>query len=295
MAHHDGLTGLANRALLIDRLQQALNRAERTGGTIAVLALDLDRFKNINDGFGHDVGDQLLVQASKRLSAAIRATDTLARIGGDEFVVVQTDADQPTAAAELALRVNKLLCQPFGLGGHQLRVGTSVGIALYPGDGDSVVALLKNADTALYRAKADGLSSFCFFEAQMDLRLRERHALERDLRLAIGTDQFSVQFQPIVATVTRVITGFEALLRWQHPVRGDVAPMEFIPIAEETGLIVPIGAWVLEQACFAATTWRVPKRLAVNLSASQLRERRSAGAGCEHPRQDWVAGAAVGP
>ncbi len=271
MAHYDGLTGLANRALLIDRLQQALNRSERTGGTIAVLALDLDYFKNINDGYGHAVGDQLLVQVSMRLSAAIRVTDTLARIGGDEFVVVQTDADHPTAAAELALRVNKLLSQPFTLGEHQLRVGTSVGIALYPGDGDSVVALLKNADTALYRAKTDGRSGFCFFEAQMDLRLRERHALERDLRLAIGTDQFSLHFQPIVATATRAITGFEALLRWQHPVRGDVAPMEFIPIAEETGLIVPIGAWVLEKACFTAATWRVPKRLAVNLSASQLR------------------------
>ncbi len=271
MAHHDALTGLANRTLLNDRLSQALNQAVRNNGALAVLALDLDRFKAVNDGLGHLVGDRLLVAVAERLRGALRATDTLARVGGDEFVVVQTDVGQPNAAGELARRLTLLMSEPFQIDDHTVRIGSSVGIALYPADGDSVAELLRNADTALYRAKADRRGTYCFFEAQMDLELRERLALEHDLRAAIGTDQFRLEFQPIFASATRTITGFEALLRWLHPVRGNVAPRAFIPIAEETGMILEIGVWVLEQACRTAAASAEPKRVAVNLSAAQLR------------------------
>jgi diguanylate cyclase (GGDEF)-like protein len=270
LAHHDGLTGLPNRTLMNDRLCQALNLATRNGGAFAVLALDLDRFKAINDGFGHAVGDKLLILVAARLKRAIRSCDTLARVGGDEFIVLQTDAES-AAAGELAQRLIEALSEPFELNDVQMRIGTSVGIALYPADGESADVLLRNADTALYRAKTNRRSTFCFFEERMDLQQRERWSLEQDLRSAISTDQLRVHYQPIFASATRSIIGFEALLRWQHPVRGDIPPMSFILMAEETGLVLPIGAWVLEEACRTAAAWPEPKRIAVNLSAAQLR------------------------
>jgi diguanylate cyclase (GGDEF)-like protein/PAS domain S-box-containing protein len=267
LAHHDALTGLPNRALLHDRISQALKLAAHT---LAVLVLDLDRFKTINDGFGHAAGDRLLVLVTDRLKGLLRASDTLARIGGDEFVVLQTDVE-PSAAGELAQRLIEELSEQFELNHIQMRIGASVGIALYPADGENADVLLKNADTALHRAKADRHGTFRFFEAQMDLQLRERWALEQDLRLAIGTDQLQLLYQPIFASSTRTVTGFEALLRWHHPVLGSISPAYFIPIAEETELILTIGAWVLEEACRTAAGWAKPKRIAVNLSAAQLR------------------------
>jgi diguanylate cyclase (GGDEF)-like protein len=262
---------LPNRTLLNDRLSLALIEARRSGGRVAVLALDLNRFKAVNDGFGHAAGDRLLVLVASRLSESLRAADTLARLGGDEFVVIQTDAGSLIEVAELANRLLKALSDPFELDGHELRIGTSVGVAMYPMDGDNVDALLKNADTALYSAKADQHGGLCFFEAKMGRRLRERCALEQDLRMAVGTRQLRLYYQPVFESVTRSITGFEALLRWRHPVLGEIAPTTFIPIAEETGVILPIGAWVLEEACRAAAAWDEPKWVAVNLSAAQLR------------------------
>jgi diguanylate cyclase len=272
LAHHDALTGLPNRTLLNDRLDQALNLVVRNGGALAVLALDLDRFKAVNDAFGHAAGDRLLVLVTDRLTAALNTSDTLARVGGDEFILIHTDVGQPAAAGELAQRLIELLSEPFELDGLQMRIGSSIGIALCPVNGDTAPALLKNADIALCRAKADRRSGFQFFEAQMDLQLCERWALEQDLRLAIGTEQLRLCYQPVFASDTRSITGFEALLRWQHPARGNVAPMALVPIAEETGLIMMIGAWALEEACRVAASWAEPKwRIAVNLSAVQLR------------------------
>jgi diguanylate cyclase (GGDEF)-like protein len=273
LVHHDGLTGLPNRTLLNDRLSQAINLSARDGGTFAILALNLDRFKAMNDRFGRAAGDRLLMMAAERIEGALSGSDTLARVGGDEFVVLQIDAGQPTAAAELSHRLIGLLSEPFdtpGEPGSGAGNGASIGIAVYPVDGESAAALLKNAHTGLDRAKAHRRGSFCFFEAQMDSRLRERWSLEHDLRLAIGTKQLRLHYQPVFASATRSITGFEALLRWQHPVRGDIPPMVFVPIAEETGMILAIGTWVLEEACRFAATWAEPKRVAVNLSAAQL-------------------------
>jgi diguanylate cyclase (GGDEF)-like protein len=269
LAHHDALTGLPNRALLNDRLTQALNTATRTGGKLAILALDLNRFKAINDGFGYAAGDRLLNLVAARLTGAVRASDTLSRVGGDEFVVVLTAAE-PATTGEFVQRLIEVLAEPYRINSLLMRIGTSVGIAMYPADGDNPEVLLKNADTALHRAKVDRQSTYCFFQAAMDRQLRERWALERDLRLAVGTDQLRVHYQPTFAIATRSIIGFEALLRWQHPLRGNIPPMSFIPIAEETGLILPIGAWVLEEACRTAAAWSSPKQIAINLSAVQL-------------------------
>jgi diguanylate cyclase (GGDEF)-like protein len=271
LAHHDAMTGLPNRVLLNDRLSQALARTTRSGSPVAVLTLDLDRFKEINDTYGHDVGDHVLVQAADRLRGAVRAADTVARIGGDEFVVIQCDAPQPEAAVELAQRLVEALSRPFDVGNQLAAIGGSVGIALLPGDGDTAADLLKNSDIALYRAKADGRGTFRLFEPEMDLEIRERRSIEQDLRLAIGTDQLKVHFQPQFASDTKMITGFEALLRWEHPVRGSISPAVMIPIAEASQLILDLGAWVLEAACDAAMTWSVPHRVAVNLSAAQFR------------------------
>jgi diguanylate cyclase (GGDEF)-like protein len=272
LAHHDGLTGLPNRVLLHDRLSQGLAQTARSGKSLVVLTLDLDRFKEINDTYGHDAGDRVLVQAADRLRNAVRPTDTVARTGGDEFVVIQCDAPQPEGAVQLAQRFVEVLTLPFDIGERFVTIGTSVGIALWPGDGNTAADLLKNSDIALYRAKADGRGAFRMFEPEMDSEVRDQRAIEQDLRGAIGTDQLDLYFQPQFATDTSVITGFEALLRWQHPTRGDISPAIMIPIAEKSRLISRLGAWVIEAACISAMTWPVPHRVAVNLSAAQFRD-----------------------
>lgn len=271
MAHHDLLTQLPNRALFNDRLEQALAQAERDGGAVAVLCLDLDRFKAVNDLLGHHGGDALLQQAAQRLLRAANDQDTVARFSGDEFVVLQTRIAQPAGAEAAAKRMVAALGAPFDLDGQPILVGTSIGIALYPQDARSGEGLLRNADTALYRAKADGRGTYRFFEAEMDARLQERRRLERDLQQALFGEQLTVHFQPLGDCSTQAIVGFEALVRWNHPERGLVAPSDFIPVAEDTGLIVPLGEWVLREACREAARWPSSIRVAVNLSPVQFR------------------------
>jgi diguanylate cyclase len=270
MATHDALTGLPNRTLFRDRLEQELMRARRTGETVAVLCLDLDRFKDVNDLRGHTAGDALLQQVGARLTAAVRETDTVARLGGDEFAIVQSALDQPEAAAGFAERLVAAVAQAFELDGEMMVVGVSIGIALFPADGGDAETLLRNADTALYRAKSDGRGTFRMFEPAMDARLQARRALEYDLRQAFVQQQFEVFYQPQAETRSRQVTGFEALVRWWHPKRGMIAPDDFIPLAEETGLIVPLGEWVLRTACAAAASWPEHIRVCVNLSPVQF-------------------------
>jgi diguanylate cyclase (GGDEF)-like protein len=273
MAHHDALTDLPNRVFFRDRLAQALARARREGEAVAVLCLDLDRFKEVNDTLGHAAGDQLLEAVADRLRADVREADTIARLGGDEFAVVQTALTQPGGADALSRRIVEALSRPFDLGGNVLAsVGASVGVALYPADGEDPDRLLRRADLALYRAKADGRGTHRFFEEQMDAQLRARAALERDLRGALAEERFELNYQPQVDLATGRLAGAEALLRWRHPERGMVPPAEFIPLAEETGLIVPIGEWVLATACREACGWPAPLRVAVNLSPVQFRQ-----------------------
>ncbi|MCO6415046.1 EAL domain-containing protein [Siccirubricoccus sp. KC 17139] len=269
LAHHDTLTGLANRALFRRRLDEALARA-RQGGAFAVLCLDLDRFKEVNDTLGHPVGDALLRQAAERLQALLREADSLARLGGDEFAVIQVAMERSADAAALARRLVATLAAPFELEGHQVMIGTSIGIAVAPRDGMDGDALLKAADMALYRAKADGRGRWRFFEPEMDARMQLRRALETDLRRALSRGEFELFYQPIVTLASRQVAGFEVLLRWRHPERGLVPPDAFIPLAEEIGLIGPIGEWVLRQACREAARWPAPLRVAVNLSPAQF-------------------------
>lgn len=271
LAYHDSLTGLANRTLLADRLTRAIQYTERKGGSLAVLALDLDRFTMINDTFGHDKGDRVIALVAARLQHAVRAVDTVARVGGDEFMVMQIDVKHPADAAGLAQRLIGVVSQPFELEGQQIDIGISIGIALYPDNGRSAGALVQNADTALHSAKAEGGSVFRFFEAEMTERVRVRLALQSDLRRAIGTEQIKLVFQPQFTCSTGALVGFEVLLRWDHPTLGEIMPTRFIPIAEDTGLIVPLGRWVLEQACTMAASWAMPIRVAVNLSPVQFR------------------------
>ncbi|MFT8245035.1 EAL domain-containing protein [Roseomonas sp. BN140053] len=272
LAHHDGLTGLPNRALLADRAHQVLELAAREGRGAAILCLDLDRFKTVNDVMGHEGGDRLLAQVAERLRASLRASDTVARLGGDEFAIIKADLDTPEAGAALANRVIAALSVPYDLDGQVFEIGTSVGIALFPGDGRTVPRLLHNADTALYRAKRDGRGVYRFFEPAMDQRLLERRAMERDLRVAVERGEMFLVYQPQFDTMTRELVGQEALLRWTHPARGVVPPSDFVPLAEEAGLIIPLGRWVLETACIEAAGWPVPCRVAVNLSPAQFRQ-----------------------
>ncbi|HVT51962.1 MAG TPA: EAL domain-containing protein [Dongiaceae bacterium] len=271
MAHHDALTGLPNRRMFVDRLYQVLARSKRDGTTVAVLCLDLDRFKHVNDLGGHAAGDELLRQVARRLNDSIRTEDTAARLGGDEFAVIQVGVAHPDGPGIMAERLVKAISKSFDLGGQQTMIGTSIGIALYPGDGEEGEDLVRAADTALYRAKEAGRGTFRFFEAEMDVRLQERRMLERDLRQALASEHLRVHYQPLADCGGGSIVGFEALVRWNHPERGFISPVQFIPLAEECGLIMPLGAWVLRRACSDAATWPDDKLVAVNLSPAQFR------------------------
>ena len=270
MAHHDALTDLANRVLLRDRIEQALQLAKRGQG-FAILFLDLDRFKSINDTLGHPVGDELLKAVAERLRGCVREIDTIARLGGDEFAIVQALSQQPQDATALAQRIGEALKAPFDLKDHQVVVDTSIGIAVAPGDGTDPDELLKNADLALYQAKSEVGSQYRFFEPQMDARMKMRGVLEADLRQALENGEFVLYYQPIVNLNENKVSSFEALLRWDHPQRGIVLPLDFIPVAEEIGLIKPLGEWVLRQACADAATWPDEIKVAVNLSPAQFR------------------------
>jgi diguanylate cyclase (GGDEF)-like protein len=280
MAHHDALTGLPNRTLLADRVGQAIARAHRSGGKLAVLFLDLDRFKNVNDSFGHAVGDMLLTAVAARLTASRREEDTVARLGGDEFIISIPDVADAAEAESVAARILADLAKPFSINGHQLHADGSIGIALYPRDGDTAETLMRNADTAMYHAKESGRGNFQFFSAQLTERVSRRLSTETNLRRALERGEFIVHYQPLMNLTTGRIDGAEALLRWPQQDQHLVSPVEFIPIAEETGLIVPLGEWVLLEACAQAQAWQAQHpglRIAVNLSARQFRQKNLIG------------------
>jgi diguanylate cyclase (GGDEF)-like protein len=269
MARHDALTDLPNRVLLRDRLAQALSDLPRDK-QLAVLYLDLDHFKGVNDTLGHQIGDELLKTVAARLRDCIGEVDTVARVGGDEFAIIHTGIEHPNDAAILAQRICEAVKEPCELHGHAVMPDTSIGLALAPGDGTDPTELLKNADMALYRAKADGRGTYRFFEPAMDARMKSRRALELALRVALANGEFELHYQPLVNLDDRRITSCEALIRWRHPERGLIPPVEFIPIAEEIGLIVPLGEWVLRQACVDAMQWPSDIKVAVNLSPLQV-------------------------
>jgi diguanylate cyclase (GGDEF)-like protein/PAS domain S-box-containing protein len=276
MALHDSLTGLPNRTLALDRLALALARTERHPSSVAVLFLDLDRFKVINDSLGHNVGDELLVAVASRLREAVRPSDTVARIGGDEFVVVCEDIGDVEDAARIAERIAEALSRSFELTGDEVILSTSIGIALSSGHEDAPEDLLRDADSAMYRAKEEGRNRYEVFDSSMRVEAVERLEMEQALRRALGRSEFRLFYQPVLDVDSGSIVGVEALLRWDHPERGLLRPPEFISLAEDTGLIIPIGKWALQEACRQAQRWREaepdrkPLTIAVNLSARQL-------------------------
>ena len=273
LAEHDGLTGLANRSVMQARLSQALEQAAATGEELAVICIDLDHFKEANDLHGHLAGDAILEETARRLQRAIAAPSFAARLGGDEFAVVQIGAgEQPAAAAALCSQLLEALAAPVAFEDQLLQVGASLGVSLYPHDGGDGQALLVGADMALYRAKEDGRGIYAFFKREMDEAIRERRTLARELREAIAAEELVLHYQPLARAQDGEVCGFEALVRWRHPVRGMIPPMEFIPIAEESGLILPLGEWVLRRACADAAAWEKPLRVAVNLSPVQLHQ-----------------------
>jgi diguanylate cyclase (GGDEF)-like protein len=268
LAHHDVLTGLPNRAAFNERFALALEGAIKSGEPMALMCLDLDRFKHVNDLFGHALGDLLLCEVARRLQAA--AGDTfLARIGGDEFSLILTGGNVASAAARLAERITTALGDCIELKGRKLTANVSVGVALYPNDASDGEELICNADAALYRAKSDGPGSYRFFEPEMDRQLRESHEIQHELSSALQNDEFKLVYQP-VALIGGDVIGFEALLRWHHPIRGLVPPSTFIPLAEDGGLIIPLGEWVLRAACREAVSWQSEAQVAVNLSPVQF-------------------------
>ena len=271
LAERDVLTGLPNRKALRDRLVERLAAATRAGQATAVLYVDLDRFKAVNDTLGHAVGDALLRKVADRFNSALRDGDIVARLGGDEFAIIQVDAPQPAGATALATRLIDLIGRAYAVEGHMLHIGASVGIAISPSDGYEPDVLLKNADLALYRAKAEGRGCYRFFEQGMDQRMQDRRAMEVDLRRALAFKELQLQYQPQFDLATDTLVGFEALIRWHHSKRGIVAPADFIPLAEEIGVITAIGEWVLRTACKQAAAWPVPVSIAVNLSPVQFR------------------------
>jgi diguanylate cyclase (GGDEF)-like protein/PAS domain S-box-containing protein len=271
MAHHDSMTGLANRVLLRERLEHALGRMLEQESRLAVLYVDLDFFKDVNDALGHPVGDALLRMTAERLRGCLRDGDTVARLGGDEFAIIQDSIRDDEQATDLAKRIAAVINAPFHVEGHDVTVSASIGIAMAPRDGSDPDTLLKFADMALYAAKTDGRRTFRFFETEMNERLHARRAMEIDLRLAFARREFELYYQPTVDVASGRIVGVEALLRWRHPERGMVPPGEFIALAESIGLIVPLGEWVLRQACTEAARWPDEVSVAVNLSPLQFK------------------------
>ncbi|HRP98144.1 MAG TPA: EAL domain-containing protein [Rhodocyclaceae bacterium] len=278
LAEHDALTGLPNRLRLHERLAQAILTAQREHRRLALLFIDLDHFKNINDTLGHHVGDQLLRVVAERIVQCVRATDTVSRPGGDEFTLLLPDIAGPDDAARVAEKVLDALARPYSIDGRQLMISASVGIGLYPDDGADIAALMRSADLAMYHGKESGRNAYHFFRAEMNERVHERMALETALRRALKNGEFLLHYQPQIDSATRRIVGVEALLRWQDPEAGLVSPARFIPLAEETGLILPLGAWVLKEACRQNRAWQAAGLpalpVAVNISALQFRQRQ---------------------
>ncbi|WP_144114244.1 putative bifunctional diguanylate cyclase/phosphodiesterase [Paraburkholderia sp. BCC1886] len=273
LAQHDNLTKLPNRRLLEDRLERAIQRAKTERSRFALMFMDLDGFKSVNDAYGHRIGDQLLLEVAQRIGSMVRAQDTIARVGGDEFVLLAV-VTEPADAATLAAKLLAAIQEPFVVAGRLLGISTSIGIAMYPTDGAQQDELLTNADAAMYHAKGIGRNAYCFFEASMNANVHEQLQLVQDLRSAIDRNELILQYQPKFTAPDGRVIGVEALVRWSHPVRGLIAPEQFIPLAEKTGLIVPIGEWVLEEACRQISEWRhaghADWTMAVNLSALQL-------------------------
>ncbi|MDF3812517.1 EAL domain-containing protein [Rhodopseudomonas sp. BAL398] len=273
MAHHDGLTNLPNRALYQETLQRALEQATRAGTNVGVLCIDLDLFKNVNDSFGHPTGDRLLQMVAERLKQEVGGNDMVARFGGDEFAIVLSPVASPNDASDFAMKLIERLSAPYDMDGLEVVIGASIGIAMSPGDGVEDEELLRNADMALYRAKAAGGGVHHFFEKEMDRQAQLRRDMELDLRRAFARGEFELHYQPLVDLAEDRITGFECLLRWHHPERGMISPADFIPVAEDIGLIVGLGEWVLRKACAEAMTWPADIKIAVNLSPVQFRSR----------------------
>jgi diguanylate cyclase (GGDEF)-like protein/PAS domain S-box-containing protein len=269
MAHHDPLTDLSNRTAFNECLDATLEQAAATGETFAVLCLDLDRFKEVNDVFGHAVGDELLRQIARRLEASCEGA-FLARLGGDEFTVITAVGPQPATAEAISERIIAALAKDIEIDGHSLRARLTTGVSIYPNDGTDAESLVANADAALYRAKAEERGSIRFFEADMDKRLREKRTLQHDLLSAIARNELELYYQP-QALIGGEITGFEALVRWHHPSRGMISPGTFIPLAEQSGLIMSLGEWILREACREAASWPKPLSIAINLSPMQFR------------------------
>jgi diguanylate cyclase (GGDEF)-like protein len=273
LAQTDALTGLPNRAFFLEQLEGADPHERRDRGAFSILMLDLDRFKNVNDSLGHAAGDALLRQVAHRLKSALRGTDVLARFGGDEFAIIQAECDDQRAGSiNLATRISKLIAEPFLLPGHRVEIGTSIGIAMAPEHGSDQEQLLKKADLALYRSKSAGRDCYTLYDEAMSAELETRNTLEGDLRDAIASCRFEVHYQPFFDVQTGRRKGLEALVRWRHPTRGLIPPDQFIPLAEETGLIVPLGEWVLRRACNDATSWPADIKVAVNLSPVQFKQ-----------------------
>jgi diguanylate cyclase len=275
-ATHDALTGLPNRLLFVDRLERQIAHAERDRHFFAVLGVDLDRFKVVNDTLGHGAGDQLLIEIARRMASTIRAVDTVARTGGDEFLLLLSGIREPSDAAAVAGKIVTELEKPVNIGGTELHTSASIGICIYPADGKKADSLIAHADEAMYFAKKRGRNGFQFFNAGMSVFSRERLDFESDLRRALSLKQFEVHYQPKIDVVTGRMNSVEALLRWRHPTRGLVGPLEFIPIAEESGLILSIGEWVLNEACRQARQWQEQGlpfvRIAVNISPIHFRQ-----------------------
>jgi len=280
-ANHDGLTNLPNRNLLNDRIRQAMLMSQRSHSEIAVFFVDIDNFKFINDSLGHDIGDMLLKIAAERLTGCVRSGDTVARQGGDEFVIVISDQSVSDHATLIADKMQELIAQPFCINEHELVITCSIGISIFPRDGEDVQTLIKNAEAAMYRAKEQGRNTFQFFTGEMNARSLARMTMEKYLRRALEHDELLVYYQPKVSLVSGRITSMEALVRWQHPEMGLVSPVNFIPLAEETGLIEPIGEWVLRTACKQNKAWQnagfAPLTVAVNLSVRQFRQQDIVG------------------